>query len=203
MRLCVSARVRSLRSDWQRYVFFLVVLASIALPALAQEGAPSPADSPTGFVFRWLNLALVLGAFTWVIVKFGGPFFRGAAKSIQDAIHGAAAGRAAAERELSEASRQLASLDAEAQEMRRAASRESASEAERLRALARSEAEKIAKAAVAEIEAAERSARQQLRGIAARAATDRAAALVRQRMNDQAERSLFDVFLGELERGAQ
>jgi F0F1-type ATP synthase membrane subunit b/b' len=203
MRLRVSARVRPLRLDWQRYVFGLVVLASIALPALAQEEAPSPADSPTGFVFRWLNLALILGGFTWVIVKFGGPFFRGAAKSIQDAIHGAAAGRAAAQQELSEASRQLASLDAEAQEMRRTASRESANEAERLRALAKSEAEKIAIAAAAEIEAAERSSRQQLRAIAARAATDRAAALVRQAMNDQTERSLFAGFLGELERGAQ
>jgi F0F1-type ATP synthase membrane subunit b/b' len=104
---------------------------------------------------------------------------------------------------LSEASRQLASLDAEVQELRRAASRESASEGERLRALAKSETEKIAKAAVGEIEAAERAARQQLQGLAARAATDRAAALVRERMNDQAERSLFGAFLGELERAAQ
>jgi F0F1-type ATP synthase membrane subunit b/b' len=194
--------LRSVRSEWQRYLFCLLVEASIALPVLAQEEKPGPADSPTGFVFRWLNFALILGAFAWVIVKFGGPFFRGAAKSIQDAIHGAAAGRAAAEQELSEATRQLASLDSEVQEMHRTAGRESATEAERLRALARSEAEKIVKAAAAEIEAAERAARQQLRGLAARAATERAAALVRQRMNDQSERALFDGFLQELERSA-
>jgi F-type H+-transporting ATPase subunit b len=175
----------------------------LILPALAQEEAPSPADSPTGYVFRWLNFALLLVAFIWVIRKFGGPFFRGTAKSIQNAIHGAAAGRAAAEHELNEANRQLASLDAEIQEMRRAAGRESASEAERLRALAGSEAEKIAKAALAEIEAAERAARQQLRDMTARAATERAAALVRERMNEQAERSLFNGFLGELEKSAQ
>ena len=193
----------SIRAHWQRCLFCLLVQACMVLPVMAQAEAPSPADSPTGFVFRWINLALLVGAFIWVIGKFGGPFFRGTARSIQDAIHGAAAGRAAAEQELSEATRQLASLDAEVQELRRAATRESASEAERLRALAKSETEKIAKAAVGEIEAAERAARQLLQGLAARAATDRAAALVRERMNDQGERSLFGAFLGELERSAQ
>lgn len=206
MRLFPSFRVwplvRSARSDWQRWLFLLAVQVSLAVPALAQEEAPSPADSPTGYVFRWLNLALLLGALIWVIRRFGGPFFRGAAKSIQSAIHGAAVGREAAERELNEAVRQLASLDAEIQEMRRAAARESAGEAERLRALAGSEADKIARAALGEIEAAERAARQQLRALAARAATERAATLVRQRMNEQAERSLFGAFLGELERSA-
>jgi F-type H+-transporting ATPase subunit b len=199
----MKSSVRSLYADWQRRLLCLLVLASIAVPALAQEEAPGPADSPTGFVFRWLNLALILGAFGWVIVKFGGPFFRGVARSIQESIHGAAAGRAAAEQELAEATRQLASLDAEVQEMRRQASQESASETERLRTLARSEAEKITKAGTAEIAAAERAARLQLRALAARAATERAAALVRERMNDQSERKLFDGFVAELERGAQ
>jgi F-type H+-transporting ATPase subunit b len=195
---------RALRSAWLPYLLGLFVQVCVVLPLLAQEEeAPSPADSPTGFVFRWLNLALVLGAIVWAIRKFGAPYFRQNARSIQDAIHGAAAGRAAAERELSEASRQLASLDADVQELRRAAQRESASQAERLRALAGSEADKIAQAAVAEIEAAERAARQQLRALAARAATDRAAALVRQRMNDAAESSLFGAFLGELERAGR
>ena len=176
----------------------------MVLPALAQEEhPPDPASTPLGFVFRWLNLALVLGALIWAIRKFGAPYFRESARAISGAIHGAAEGRAAAERELSEATRQLASVDAEIQELRRAGARESASEAERLRALAQSEAEKIARAAGAEIEAAERLARQQLRAIAARVATERAADLVRQRMNDAAERALFGAFVGELERSAR
>ena len=121
-----------------------------------------------------------------------------------NAIHGAAAGREAAERELNEANRQLASLDAEIQEMRRAGSRESASEAERLRALAQQRSREDCQGGPgAEIEAAGRAAQQQLRAMAARAATDRAAVLVRQRMNEQAERALFGSFVGELERGAQ
>jgi len=194
----------SRRALWQRLPLSLLALAWMALPALAQEvHPPEPADTTLGFVFRWLNLALVLGALIWAIRKFGAPYFRESAQAISGAIHGAAAGRASAERELSEATRQLASVDTEIQELRRAGARESASEAERLRALAQSEAEKIARAAGAEIEAAERLARQQLRAIAARAATDRAGALVRQRMNDAAERALFGAFVGELERSAR
>jgi F0F1-type ATP synthase membrane subunit b/b' len=181
----------------------LLVVASAALPVLAQEGAPSPADSSTGFVFRWVNLLLLVAIFWWVIAKFGGPYFRSTAKSIQAAVAGAAAGRAAAERELNEANRQLASLDAEVQEMRSVATRETANEAERLRALAKGEADKIAKAVAAEIEAAERAAAQQLRALAAQAAAERAAALVRERLNQKSERALFDGFVAELEREAR
>ena len=193
------------RAFWQRLALSLLALAWTVLPALAQqeEHQPEPADTTLGFVFRWLNLALVLGALIWAVRKFGAPYFRQSAQAIADAIHGSAATRVSAERELSEATRQLASVDAEIQELRRAGERESSGEAERLRALAQSEAEKIARAAGAEIEAAERLARQQLRAITARAATDRAAVLVRQRMNDAADRALFGSFVGELERTAR
>jgi F0F1-type ATP synthase membrane subunit b/b' len=192
------------RSLLGQSLFFLVIQAVLAMPVLAQEEAkPGPADTPTGFVFRWLNLALVLGALVWAIVKFGGPWFRANAKAISESIHGAATGRASAEREFSEATRQLASVDAEIEELRRTGSRESSSEAERLRALAQSEAEKIARAASAEIEAAQRLARQQLQALAARAAAEKAEALLRQRINQTSERALFDSFVQELEGSAR
>jgi F-type H+-transporting ATPase subunit b len=192
------------RGFWFRFLFGLLLQAAMVLPALAQEEpSPQPADTTTGFIFRWLNLAMVLGALVWAVRKFGRPFFRGNAQAISEAIHGAAAGRASAERELNEATRQLASVDAEIQDLRQAGVRESAVEAERLRAMARSEAEKIARAAAIEIQAAERLARQQLRAIAARAAPDRAEALLRQRMNAAAESTLFGFFVEELERSTR
>jgi F-type H+-transporting ATPase subunit b len=197
MKLAPSMRT------WPRSLLGLLLLTAAALPAWAEESGPSPADGPTGFVFRWINLVILIALFAWVIVKFGGPYFRSTAKAIQGAIAGAAAGRAVAEKELNEATRQLASLDTEVQEMRRAASREAVAEAERLRTLAQAEAEKIAKAAAAEIEAAERAGTQQLRVLAARIAADRAAALVRERLNQKSERALFDGFVAELEREAR
>ena len=193
------------RALWQRYLPWFVVQACVVLPAVAQEqGQPAPADTTTGFVFRWLNFALVFGGIVWAIRKFGAPYFRGNARAIAASTHGAAAGRAAAESDLSEATRQLASVDAEIRELRRTGARESANEAERLKALAQTEAEKIARAAAAEIEAS----RSGLRGSNCAPSRrepppDRAAAFVRQRMNEAAERALFGDFVEELERSVR
>ena len=62
------------------------------------------------------------------------------------------------------------------------------------------EIEKINQAGRAEIAAAERAGAQGVRAIAARLATERAAALIREQMNDAAEDALFGAFVGELER---
>jgi F0F1-type ATP synthase membrane subunit b/b' len=192
------------RKAFFRFVGWLVVLAFAAAPVLAAEGnSPEPADTLTGTIFRWLNFALVIGGLAYVIHKFGTPYFRAHAQSISNAIREASAVHAAAERELREAGEQLTALDAEVQELRRAAALESAAEAERIRMLARTETEKIGRAARAEIEAAERAAWQEVRSVAARLATERAAALVRARINAAADATLFRSFVGELERSVQ
>jgi F0F1-type ATP synthase membrane subunit b/b' len=171
-------------------------------PLLAQESSPSAADTTVGTVFRWLNFLIVFGGLAYVIGKFGAPYFRGQAQSIAGSIQQAAEARAAAERELQEANRQLAALDLEVQDLRRAAVRESAAEAERLRELTRVESEKIAQAARGEIAAAERVARQELRALTAKLATEEAAVMVREQITAAAEATLFYSFLGALERSA-
>jgi F-type H+-transporting ATPase subunit b len=173
-----------------------------ALPALAQEGSPDASTTPVGILFRWLNFILVIGALAYLIVKFGGPYFRGNAESIARSIAEAAERRAAAERELQAATEKLAGVAREIQEEHRAAERESAADQERIRALAKTEAERIGQAARAEINAAERAGAQELRAIGAKLATDRAAVLIRTRMNAAAESALFNSFVGELERAA-
>jgi F-type H+-transporting ATPase subunit b len=153
---------------------------------------------PVGTLFRWLNFLLIFGFLAFLIGKFGGPYFRGRAQGIAKAIEEAQQARAAAEREVREAEQKLASIDAEIQQEWRAAERESASDRERIQALTKSEIEKIGQAARAEIAAAERAGTQELRAIAARLATERAAALIRQRINAAAEAALFDTFVEEL-----
>ena len=176
-----------------------IFLTGIPLLA-AEESSPSAADTTVGTVFRWLNFLIVFGGLAYIIGKFGAPYFRGHAQSIAGSIQQAAETRAAAERELQEANRRLAALDLEIQDLRRAAVRESAAAAERLRELTRVEAGKIAQAARGEIAAAERAARQELRAMTARLATDGAAAMVRAQMTAAAEATLFRSFVGELER---
>jgi len=175
---------------------WLLGMMLFCMPLLAAD--ESPADSPTGQIFRWLNFALVFGAFAYVIPKYLAPVFRSHAKSISGSIQSAAADRAQAERELKEATQQLAGLDLESQDLRRAAAKESTAEAERIRELARTESEKIEQAARAEIAAAEQAARQELRATAARLATENAAAMLRARMTGATEASMFQKFVGEL-----
>jgi F-type H+-transporting ATPase subunit b len=180
----------------------LALVGFFSLPALAQENTPDVTTMPVGLVFRWLNFLLVFGVLAYLVVKFGGPYFRGRAQAIAKAIDEAQQTRAGAERDLREATAKLAAVATEIEQERRTAERESAADRERIRALTKSEVEKIAQAARAEMAAAERAGTQELRAIAARLATARAAALIREQMNAAAEAALFDAFVGELAKAA-
>lgn len=180
----------------------IAFLDAFSLPVLAQESSPDPAGMPIGTVFRWLNFLLVIGALGYAVAKFGAPYFRGRSHAIGKAIADAEQTRAAAERELREASEKLAGVEQEIERERRAAARESAADRERIRGLTKSEVEKIGQAGRAEIAAAERAGAQEFRAIAAKLATERAAALIREQMNAEAEAALFDSFVAELERTA-
>lgn len=178
------------------FVGLLLVLA--AAPALAQEGESSPADSPTGWVFRWINFAIVLGLIVYAFRK-AAPSFRSRADEIAQKIAEGTRAREAAEKQRREAQAKLAGIDTEIAKMRVEAKRGAEAEAERLRELARVEAETIERAAQAEITAAERAARLELKALAARMAVERAEAALRKEMTRQNEAALFGAFVVELE----
>ena len=175
-------------------------LAAFSIPALAQESSSDASSMTLDTVFRWLNFLLVFGGLVYVVVKFGAPYFRGRADETAKSIEEASQSRAAAEREFRQAEHKLATIASEIEEERRNAVRDSGTDRERIKALARTEVEKINQAARAEIAAAERAGAQELRAIAARLATERAAALIREQMNDAAEEALFEAFVVELEK---
>lgn len=177
---------------------FLCNLFLAAAPALAQEGEASPAETPTGWAFRWLNFAIVIGAIAYAMVKYAGPAFRRHAEEISEQIAAAARAREAAERQRKGIESKLAGLEAEVSEMRVQARRDAEAEAQRLRALAREEAKKIEAAAEAEIAAAERAARMELKALAARQAVERAEALLREELTPKAEAAIFAAFVQEL-----
>ena len=185
---------------FRRVNFLGVVFFFAAMPLLAQEGEASPADSPTGWVFRWLNFAIVFGAIAYLAVKVGGPAFRANAEDISKKIEEGARAREAAEKQRQEMEAKLANLPNEIVAMRAEAKRDSEAEAQRLRALAREEAQKIEKAALAEIAAADRASQMELKALAARMAVERAEALLRQELTAGAEQKLFQTFVAELER---
>jgi F-type H+-transporting ATPase subunit b len=177
----------------------MMILIS-ALPSLAEEHEASPVDSPTGWVFRWLNFAIVFGAIAYFAVKKGGPYFRSQAQEISRKIAEGTRAREAAERQRQEVQAKLANIENEIAGMRAEAKRDAEAEAQRLRALAREEAQKIERAAAAEIAAADRAARMELKAFAARLAVERAEALLREELTPKSEAALFQAFVQELER---
>lgn len=186
---------RSLRSLGSLLALFVLT----ALPVLAQEGEASPVETPTGWIFRWLNFAIVFGAIGYLAYKKGGPYFRAQAEEISRKIAEGTRAREAAERQQQEVQAKLANIDSEIAAMRAEAKRDAEAEALRLRLLARDEAQKIETAAQAEIVAAGRAARMELKIFAARMAVERAEDLLRQELTPKSESSLFQAFVQQLE----
>lgn len=168
-----------------------------AAPLLAAEGGGEENlfEAPIGWVFRWVQFAIVFGGAGYVIARKAPPYFRRRAQTIVSAITESAQIREEAERRLQEAEEKLSRLDQELAELRAAALRDAAAEADRIRNAAREDAKKIERAAQGEIEAAERAARIELRALAARMAVERAEATIRKQMTPQAQAALLQSFV--------
>jgi F-type H+-transporting ATPase subunit b len=178
-------------------ILFLALLVT-AIPLVAEEHPPSAVDSPTGWIFRWVNFAILLGLIVYAFRK-AAPSLRSHGEEISQRIAEGTRAREAAERQRAEAQAKLAGIEQEVAALRVEAKRGAEAEAQRLRDLARTEAEMIEKAAQAEIAAAERAARRELKNLAAGAAIERAEAALRAEMTPESEAVLFGTFVAELE----
>jgi F-type H+-transporting ATPase subunit b len=176
---------------------FVVLLWSAVSADAAQEGAAVAERASE--IFKWINFAIVAGLILWVFGKKLPPIFRKNAEKISSAIASATSAKAAADAQVREAETKLARLQQEIAKVRTVAEREGAGEAERIRALAKSDAQKISVAANAEIEAAERTARLELKAIAAKLAVDGAESLLAKQLTPETQESLVSAFVRSLE----
>src|SRR5579863_5383827 len=195
-----SQTMRNIKFAARALCFLIAFLALAAVPVFAQEPDASPADSTTGWVFRWLNFALVFGAIAYCVVKYAAPAFRTQSEEISRKIAEGARAREAAERQRREIKTKLEGLGREIQQLRVDAKRDAEAEAQRLRELGRAEAEKIEQAARAEIDAAGRAGRMELKALGARLAIERAEVLLKQELAPKSEAALLRTFIAELER---
>jgi F0F1-type ATP synthase membrane subunit b/b' len=180
--------------------FMFAFLFLAVWPVLAQENETPAAETPTGYIFRWLNFAIVFCGIAYAAKKWGGPYFRAQGEEIAQKIAEGARAREAAERQKKEIEQKLAGLDDEIQRIREEGKRDQLAETKRLHDLARAEAERIERAAQMEIVAAGRAANQELKALAARLAIERAEAMLQKEMTPQAEAELFRTFVAEMER---
>lgn len=177
----------------------LILLA--AGTALGQENQPSGADSPTGWLFRWINFGIISALMIYAFLKVA-PRFQSRREEISRQIQEGARAREAAKRDLREAQSKMAGIDALTAELRVEAKRAAEAEGQRLRELAKTEAGMIELAAQAEIAAAERAARIELRTYAAGKAIERAEGMLQGEMTSNAEATLFGTLVAELQRSA-
>jgi len=187
---------------WRGATFAVFCVFLAAKPLLAQASGASPADSATGWRFRWLNFAIVLGAIIYFFVKRAAPYFRRHSEEIARQIAEGTRAREAAEKQRREVREKLAGIEREIAEMAAEAKRGAEAEAERLHALMRKDAEAIERAAEEEIAAAGRAAAMKWKALAAELAIARAEDTLRRELTPQAEAALFQTFVAELERSA-
>jgi F-type H+-transporting ATPase subunit b len=176
-----------------------IAIATIALPAMAQGAAGGDVTTSTsGWVFRWINFAIVLGVIVWGFSK-AVPYFRRNAEHISQRIAEGKRAREAAENQRRLVQEKMSRLDADVAQLREDAKRANENEAQRIRAAAKEDAQNIERAGQAEIAAAEHAARLELKAFAGRVAVQRAEVLLRDQMTATTEASVFRAFVESLE----
>jgi ATP synthase F0 subunit b len=180
---------------------FIFATAILAAPVFAAANPQEAAETTTGWIYRWINFLIFVGAVVWFFAGYKKvrAYFPRRQKEIADAIAESARAREEAARLERAAEQKMASLDQEVADLRARAKQESAAEAQRIRTLAQEEAKRIEQAGQMEIRAAERAAQSKLKAIAARLAIERAEALLAEQLNSQAESNLFRGFVAALE----
>lgn len=174
-----------------------MLIAFAAAPAMAQESGDTTTTT-TGWVFRWINFAIVFGVIAWGFAK-AGPYFRRNAEQISQRIAEGKRAREAAENQRRVVQEKMAHLDAEVAHLRADAERANENEAQRIRAMAKADAQNIERAGHAEIDAAEHAARLELKAFAGRVAVEQAEALLRDQMTATKEAAVFHAFVESLD----
>ena len=166
-----------------------------AAPAFAQEEGPE--TTTTGWIFRWINFAIVLIAIVWAFSK-AGPYFRARSEAIQAAVAEGTRAREEAEAKKRDAEARLANLPAEIEALKAQARRDAEADRERIKAMTREEAAKVEHAADVEIAAAERTAVLALKSYAAGLAVERAEVLLREQITTASDSIIVSSFVIDL-----
>jgi F-type H+-transporting ATPase subunit b len=177
-------------------------------PCLAQQGSTAHEstgessgeahhDPVTGW--KWINFAILTIALGYLISKKGGAFFDSRTRAVRESIAAAEQLRKEAEARAAEMQGRLDSLGAEIEELRRRAGQEMAAEGERVRRETEEGMKKIHAQAEHAIDAAVKSARQELKAYSALLALQVAEQKIRSRLTPDVEARLVRSFVTGLE----
>ncbi len=169
--------------------------------AVGDEAAAEGEGHGHESLFRWINLALLVGGLFYVLRKPLRAFFTERSASIRTSLEEGRKALEVSQAQLKAVEDKLQHLHEEIAEFKLAATREMGEERERMRQATAQEAEKMLQAARNQMDTATKAAQLELRLYTARLAVELAEELIRQRLDDAGRRRLVDQFLAKLEAG--
>ena len=178
----------------------LASLCALALagPAVAAGGGEE--DVVKDFLYRVLNVAILLGVLVYFARKPIQGFFSDRRNQIRDSLGAASELCRRAEVRYSKWQRRLADLEDELGSIRETARERAEREREQILADARSAAERIKADARSAVDQEVRRAKAQLRDEASELAVELAAEILREQVTTRDRERLFDEFLERIER---
>ena len=151
-------------------------------------------------IWKWANFLMLAGVLGWMIAKHAPAFFQSRTEEIQKGIAEATRLKEEAEARAAKMEMQMASLTSEIEHLRADAKVEMAKETERIRQEAEQHMARLQAHGEQEIAAIATHAQKDLKAYTAALAVQLAAERIRGRMSGDAQNSLFDGFLRQLDR---
>jgi F-type H+-transporting ATPase subunit b len=170
-------------------------LAGARAPEAEEEGKREGRE----LLFKFINLALLVGALAYVLRKPLADFFAQRSASIRQGLEEGRKALEASQAQLKSVEEKLQHLEQEIAAFKTAAEREMEAERQRLKLAAAQEAEKILQSARAQTEVAVRAAKLELKSYAAGRAVELAEEIIRQRLDEAGRKRLVGEFLAEVE----
>jgi F-type H+-transporting ATPase subunit b len=167
--------------------------------ARAPEGEAEGRSEGRELLYKFINLALLVGALAYLLRRPVADFFAQRSASIRKGLEEGRKALEASQAQLKTVEEKVRRLEEEIAAFKASAVQEMEAERQRLKLAAGEEAEKILQAARAQTEAAVRAARVELKSYAAAQAVELAEAIIRQRLDEAGRKQLVSEFLTQVE----
>jgi F-type H+-transporting ATPase subunit b len=166
--------------------------------ARVPEGEAEGKREGRELLYKFINLALLVGALAYVLRKPLADFFAQRSASIRKGLEEGRKALEASQAQLKTVEEKLQHLEQEIAAFKAAAGREMEAERQRLKLAEAEEAEKILQAARAQTEVALRAAKLELKSYAAQQAVELAEKIIRRRLDDPGRKKLVGEFLAHV-----
>ena len=170
-------------------------LATPRAPESEQDGKRERRE----LIYKFINLALLVGALAYVLRKPVADFFAQRSASIRIGLEEGRKALAASQAQLKTVEEKLQHLEEEIAAFKTSAAQEMEAERQRWKQAEAEEVEKILQAARARTEVATRAARLELKSYAAEQAVELAEEIIRQRLDEAGRKKLVGEFLAQVE----